>query len=188
MAATALVGQSLGAGNPARARAATMAATRACVVWMSAMGVLFFLFADPIMSLSAPDGADRRAIIDAGSSALMVIAFAQPLQAIGFVLSGALRGGGDTRFPMFSTGLSMWVFRIPLAYFFAITLDLGLVGVYFAMVADNLILMTLNSWRYRQGKWTASRLAMRPPAPPATRPDARPDTRETEAEAIVADG
>jgi len=160
MAATALVGQSLGAGNPARARAATLTATRACVVWMSIMGVAFFVFAGPIMEFSAPDGADRQEIIDAGVAALQVIAFAQPFQAIGFVLAGALRGGGDTRFPMFSTGISMWVFRIPLAYVFAITLDLGLAGVYLAMATDNAILMVLNIWRYRQGKWTESRLAV----------------------------
>jgi putative MATE family efflux protein len=161
MAATALVGQSLGAGNPARARAATLTATRACVVWMSLMGVAFFVFAGPIMEFSAPDEADRQEIIDAGVAALRVIAFAQPFQAIGFVLAGALRGGGDTRFPMFSTGISMWIFRIPLAYVFAITLDLGLAGVYLAMATDNAILMVMNIWRYRQGKWVNSRLVMR---------------------------
>jgi putative MATE family efflux protein len=161
MAATALTGQSLGAGNPARARAATLTATRACVVWMSLMGVAFFVFAVPIMEVSAPDEADRQQIIDAGVAALRVIAFAQPFQAIGFVLAGALRGGGDTRFPMFSTGISMWIFRIPLAYVFAITLDLGLAGVYLAMATDNAILMVLNIWRYRQGKWVNSRLSMR---------------------------
>jgi MATE family multidrug resistance protein len=160
MAATALVGQSLGAGNPARARAATMTATRACVVWMSLMGVIFFVFAEPIMRLSAT-GEHRQEIIDAGVTALRVIAFAQPIQAIGFVLAGALRGAGDTRYPMFSTGISMWVFRLPLAYLFAIPFGLGLGGVYLAMATDNLILMALNIWRWRQGKWKTSRLTIR---------------------------
>jgi putative MATE family efflux protein len=155
MAATALVGQSLGANNPARARAATLTATRACVVWMSVMGVLFFVLAEPIMRLSAT-GEEKQAIIDSGVAALRVIAFAQPIQAIGFVLAGALRGAGDTRFPMISTGISMWIFRIPLAYAFAITFDLGLAGVYLAMSTDNLILMFMNVWRYRQGRWLAA--------------------------------
>jgi hypothetical protein len=52
----------------------------------------------------------------------------------------------------------MWVFRIPLAYVFAITFDLGLGGVYLAMATDNFILMALNIWRYRQGKWTTTRI------------------------------
>ena len=196
MAATALVGQSLGAGNAARAKAATLTATRACIVWMSAMGVFFFVFAVPIMEFSAPDGADRQQIIDAGVAALRVIAFAQPFQAIGFVLAGALRGGGDTRFPMFSTGIAMWVFRLPLAYVFAITFDLGLAGVYLAMAADNAILMVLNIWRYRQGKWTTSRLATRHDIeettvpPPAVEAGVPPGTLtpKPETDAITANG
>ncbi len=173
MAATALVGQSLGARNPARARAAAMTATRACVVWMSAMGVAFFVFAEPIMKLSAT-GDERQTIIDAGVAALRVIAFAQPIQAIGFVLAGALRGAGDTRFPMFSTGISMWIFRIPLAYLFAITLGLGLGGVYLAMATDNLILMALNIWRWRQGRWMTSRFGQSDPPEPPKAPAAEP--------------
>lgn len=153
MAATALVGQSLGAGNVARAKAATRIATRACMVWMSIMGVVFFAFAEPIMSLAA-SGEDRDQIIDAGVSALRVIAFAQPIQAIGFVIAGSLRGAGDTRWPMISTAVSMWIFRLPLAYLFAIPFGLGLAGVYLAMATDNLILMAMNLWRYRRGDWT----------------------------------
>lgn len=178
MAATALVGQSLGARNPARAKAAAMTATRACVVWMSAMGVLFFVFARPIMELSAT-GDERQTIIDAGVAALRVIAFAQPIQAVGFVLAGVLRGAGDTRFPMISTGISMWIFRIPLAYTFAITFGLGLGGVYLAMATDNLILMAMNIWRYRKGRWLTSRLGPSgppgPPRTPATEPRREPE-------------
>jgi putative MATE family efflux protein len=176
MAATALTGQSLGAGNPGRARAATLTATRACIVWMSLMGVLFFIFAEPIMAFSAPDETDRQQIIDSGVAALRVIAFAQPFQAIGFVLAGALRGGGDTRFPMFSTGISMWIFRIPLAYFFAITIDFGLAGVYLAMGTDNAILMALNIWRYRQGKWSESRISVTEEPTHASEPVVAPPT------------
>lgn len=188
MAATAMVGQSLGARNPDRARAATLTATRACVVWMSVMGVLFFVFAEPIMRLSAT-GDNRQEIIDAGVAALRVIAFAQPIQAIGFVIAGALRGAGDTRFPMLSTGISMWIFRLPLAYVLAITAGLGLGGVYLAMGIDNLILMVMNLWRYRQGKWLTSRLATSVAAEPT--PDsvtANPTDKKVEAEVIVADG
>lgn len=169
MAATALVGQSLGAGNVLRARAATLTATRACMVWMSAMGVIFFLFAEPIIGLSA-SGDDRRQIIAAGADALRVIALAQPVMAVAFVLSGALRGAGDTRFPMYATGLGMWIFRLPLAYFFAITLDLGIAGVYLGMFVDQTIVMALVIWRYRQGKWVNSRLNSPRHARPAPAP------------------
>jgi MATE family multidrug resistance protein len=157
MAATALVGQSLGAGNVARAEAASATATRACLVWMAVMGTAFFVFATPIMQVGA-SGPDKQEIIDAGVNALRVIAFAQPIQAIGFVLAGSLRGAGDTRWPMVSTSVSMWVFRLPLAYLFAITFGLGLVGIFLAMLVDNAILSAMNFWRYRKGSWKTRKL------------------------------
>jgi putative MATE family efflux protein len=162
MAATALVGQSLGARNVPRARAVTGTATRACLVWMSIMGVIFFVFATPIMELGAANDPDHAEIVRVGAQSLMVIAFAQPFQAVGFVLAGALRGAGDTRWPMYSTAIAMWVVRLPLAYLFAITLDLGLPGVFIAMTLDTFILMSMNLWRYRQGKWTERRLLAEP--------------------------
>jgi putative MATE family efflux protein len=181
MAATALVGQSLGAQNVPRARAVTATATRACLVWMSAMGVLFFVFARPIMELGAASGAEHDEIVRVGAAALMIIAFAQPFQAIGFALAGALRGAGDTRWPMYSTAISMWLFRLPLAYLFAITLDLGLPGVFIAMTLDTFILMMMNLWRYRQGKWAERRVL----TDAVDRPRSEPSEP---AEAIPADG
>lgn len=174
MAATALVGQSLGAKNVERAKAVSATATRACMVWMTSMGVIFFVFAEPIMTFGA-SGEDRQAIIDAGVGALQVIAFAQPIQAIGFVLAGSLRGAGDTRWPMYSTAVAMWIFRLPLAYAFAITLDLGLAGVFLAMAFDNLILSAMNLWRYRKGDWANRKLYVpEPAAPPVTEAEPEP--------------
>lgn len=181
MAATALVGQSLGAGNIPRARAATLTATRGCVIWMSVMGLIFFFFAEPIIGLSAT-GEDRAQIVTAGVDALRIIALAQPVMAVGFVMSGALRGAGDTRFPMYATGLGMWIFRLPLAYFFAITLDLGIAGVYLGMFVDQTIVMGLIVWRYRQGKWVNSRLNSprhNQPAPAPALAAATPASRVT---------
>jgi Na+-driven multidrug efflux pump len=134
---------------------------------MSVMGVIFFVFATPIMELGASSDPDRAEIVRVGAQSLMVIAFAQPFQAIGFVLAGALRGAGDTRWPMYSTAIAMWVVRLPLAYLFAITLDLGLPGVFMAMTLDTFILMSLNLWRYRQGKWAERRLLTEPDDRPA---------------------
>ncbi len=184
MASTALVGQSLGAGNVARAKAASATATRACVVWMSVMGIVFFVFAEPIMRMGA-SGEDRQQIIDAGVSALRVIAFAQPIQAIGFVLAGSLRGAGDTRWPMISTAVSMWIFRLPLAYLLAIPLGLGLAGVYLAMAGDNLILMLMNLWRYRKGDWVNRKVLLPGPRPA---PHTPAKVGDAERETVVARG
>lgn len=154
MAATALVGQSLGARDPARADRASWFATRACLIWMVVMGVAFF-FGGPWIMRAFTDDLE---IIEHGVAALRVIALAQPGQAIGIVLAGSLRGAGDTRFPMITTGLAMWVIRLPVAWFLGITLELGLAGVYFGWVLDSFVLGLLSWLRYRTGSWKSRRV------------------------------
>jgi multidrug resistance protein, MATE family len=156
MAATALVGQSLGARDPIRAEQASGFATRACLTWMGTMGVVFLLGGQWIMRAFT----DEASIIAHGATALAVIALAQPGQAIGMVLAGSLRGAGDTRYPMIATGLAMWVVRLPVAWLLGITLGLGLAGVYLGWVLDSVVLGALVWRRYRTGGWKARRLAV----------------------------
>jgi multidrug resistance protein, MATE family len=156
MAATALVGQALGARDPARADLASWFSTRACLAWMGLMGVVFFFGAPWIMRAFTSD----QEIIDLGIIALRVVALAQPGQAIGIVLSGSLRGAGDTRFPMLTTGLAMWVVRLPVAWFFGITLGWGLGGIYLGWVLDSVVLGLLTWLRYRTGSWKERRIAL----------------------------
>jgi putative MATE family efflux protein len=156
MAAMTLVGQALGANNPGRASRASWFATRSCFAWMGTMGLIFFFFGHWIMGLFTGDPV----IISNGAIALKVVALAQPGQAFGMVLAGSLRGSGDTAYPMFATGAAMWLVRLPLAWFFGITLGLGLGGVYLGWVVDTIVLAGLNWARYRTGRWQQRKVAI----------------------------
>lgn len=156
MAATSLVGQSLGARNPERAGRASWFATRSCMTWMGLMGVVFFFGGSWIMRAFSDDPV----IVGQGAAALRVVALAQPGQALGMVLAGSLRGAGDTRYPMITTGLAMWLVRLPVAYLFGITLGFGLAGVYLGWVVDSFVLAILNWLRYRTGNWKARKVAI----------------------------
>ena len=109
MAATTLVGQSLGARQPQRAWLGARLATRSALVWMSLMGAAFFFFGEPIMRVFTNDPR----LVELGALCLKVIAFSQPPLAFAFVLAGALRGAGDVRFPMWVTTVSVWAIRLP---------------------------------------------------------------------------
>jgi multidrug resistance protein, MATE family len=105
MATSTLVGQSLGAGKPEEARAAARAAAGWAALWMGTMGVIFFVFARPIMGLFTDDPA----VADLGAASLRVLAFSQPLWGQLFVWAGALRGAGNTRLPLIYNTLGMWL-------------------------------------------------------------------------------
>lgn len=162
MAATTLVGQSLGARSPKRALLGAQLATRSALVWMSIMGAVFFFFGEPILRVFTEDPR----LIDLGVEALRVIAFSQPFLALAFVLSGALRGAGDVRFPMWVTSIAVWAVRLPTGAFLGLPvlcipgtslcvpgLGLGLPGIYAALIVESAIRGALFYWRFRQGKW-----------------------------------
>lgn len=153
-AALTLTGQSLGAERPDRAALATWVATRACTIWMTTMGVVYF-FLGPW--LVVPFSAGDPHIRSIAAHALKVLAFSMPLQATGLVLAGSLRGAGDTRWPMISTGASMWFVRIPAAYVFGVVLGLGIPGAFLGLILDAAVSSGLNLWRYRSGRWQTAR-------------------------------
>ncbi len=104
LAATALVGQSMGARKPEEARAITNIALRWAVIWMGVLGLIFVLFAPYIMRLFTAD----QTMIDMGAAGIRVVALAQPMWAGTFVFAGALRGTGNTRLPLVITGFAVW--------------------------------------------------------------------------------
>ena len=104
MAATALVGQSIGAKRPENAYGVAKIATLWAVIWMGAIGALVLIFAEPIMRRFTGDAE----VIKIGAAGLRVVALSQPFWAIGIVQSGALRGTGDTRMPLIIGAVSMW--------------------------------------------------------------------------------
>jgi putative MATE family efflux protein len=104
LAATALVGQAVGARRLEEARASTRIALRWAMIWMGGFGLVCLIFADPLMRLFSNDPD----LIAHGAAAALVIALAQPLWAATFVYAGALRGTGDTRTPLVITGGLMW--------------------------------------------------------------------------------
>lgn len=153
VAATTMVGQSLGAKNVDRADESGWEATLLGIAWMSVMGVGFYVLAEPLMGLFTNDPR----VIAYGAPCLRLIAWTQPLQAFSMVLAGGLRGAGDTRWTMLITTGSIWLLRIPLSYFFGIFLGLGLVGVWMGNTFDMGTRGIAVTWRYGTGRWKAIR-------------------------------
>lgn len=104
LAATALVGQAIGARRPAEARAVTTIALRWAMLWMGALGVGFLLFSRQAMQLFTDDAL----MIAIGTAAISVTAVAQPFWAATFVYAGAMRGTGNTRTPLLITSVAVW--------------------------------------------------------------------------------
>jgi putative MATE family efflux protein len=147
IAATTMVGQGLGARRPDQARADGYLAQRMAILFMSAMGVVFFIFAAPILDLFINDPE----VVQLGVWPLRLVAFSQPALATSMVLSGGLRGAGDTRATMVITSGGLWLVRLPLAML--LTGPLGLLGAWIAMGLDLQLRGTAVFLRFRSGRW-----------------------------------
>jgi Na+-driven multidrug efflux pump len=71
-----------------------------------------------------------------------------------FVMRGALAGAGDTKSIMRIGLIGMWLVRVPFAYLFAITIDLGVLGAWGAMSLHIAIASLMLLSRFRSGEWT----------------------------------
>ena len=148
-AAAALVGQNLGAGNAEVAERSGWESNRLAIYLMSACGLAIFLAARPIAALFVDDA---EVVADAVSF-IRTLAVAQPFMAIDFTIGGALRGAGDTRFPLVAVFVGFYGCRLAFAYVAAVVLHASLAWVWFALMGDYLARAALKSWRFRSGRW-----------------------------------
>jgi Na+-driven multidrug efflux pump len=163
-AASALVGQNLGARRPDRAERCGWAALGIGGAVMIVMGAVFYTFAPEMFRLFNPK-AEQAPVIEAGVPVLRLVAFAMPPVACIIICTGALRGAGDTRVPLLLTWIGFLVIRIPLAYVLmypSVNLgplgvlqgfDLGLYGAWLAMFADLTVRGVCFLIRFATGGW-----------------------------------
>ena len=145
IAATTLVGQYIGAGRSNEAYQYGILTAGIAIIFMTTIGIFMFIFA-PWLAIWFTNDAEA---IEMVTVALRIDAFAQPALAIGLVLTGALQAAGDTKSPMYSTAIGMWLFRIVGIYVFGIHLNMGIAGIWLAIALDILIRAIFLSWRYQ---------------------------------------
>jgi putative MATE family efflux protein len=156
-AAATLVGQSLGAGKPERAEQAVWRAGFYNMIFLGIVGLLFVVFADPIVGLftQAAAGAEVHAY---GVECLRIIACGFLFYAYGMVLTQSFNGAGDTRTPTLINVFVFWLWEIPLAWALAFWLGMGPRGVFLAAAIAFSTLAVVSAYFFRQGRWKTKRV------------------------------
>ena len=167
VAASVLVGQNLGGGRPDAARRGGLVAYACGASLMTLGGVVFFTFATPLFAFYCPKP-DQAPVVAVGVPVLRLVAFAMPALAACHVFSSALRGAGDTRWPLVFTTVGFFAVRLPLTFLLCEPsvslpwglaggslpgLGLGLYGCWLAMQADLWLRGTLFLCRFLRGGW-----------------------------------
>lgn len=148
IAASTHVGQRLGADDPEGARESGWSAVRYAVITMVVLGATVVFFAEPLARFLIDDPEVVRLTV----IFIYILGAAQPLMAVDFTLGGALRGAGDTRFPLLTTLIGLVLVRGSVAAVFA-WLEFGVEWIFAALLLDYVVKSSLLAWRFRSGAW-----------------------------------
>ena len=148
IAAMALMGQGLGAKKPLQAKEDVLLVLKYTVGLMFFLSFFMVFIPEKIVWIFTDDAQT----IEEASLYLRIVGFSQIPLAFNFVLSGALRGAGDTKRTLGINLTSLWLVRIIPAFFLSWYFE-NIMVVYFAMIADTFV-KAIWLWRtFDKGEW-----------------------------------
>lgn len=156
VAATTLCGQYLGMQDFRRATRVVLVACVVGIGLMSTAGLVIFVWADSLVQLFL--GPNQSGVAQLAAPCLRVISAAMIPLATLMILTGALRGAGDTRWPLLFSVIGFLGIRMPLALLFTRAFDWGVVGAWYAMAIDLTVRAVLVVWRFWNGGWKRTKL------------------------------
>jgi putative MATE family efflux protein len=148
-AAATLVGQNLGAKRPDRSERAVWLAGLYNMAFLTAVGVVFFTAARPLVGLFRPEAA----VVPIAVTCLQYVSLGYPFYAWGMTMEQAFNGAGDTVTPTWINFFCYWLIQLPAAWYMANRLGLGPRGVYLGICGAESILAVVAVFFFRRGRW-----------------------------------
>lgn len=153
-AAATLVGQNLGAGKPERAERSVWTVCKYNLGFLTAIGVVFVVFAPTLTGFFGHDPDVSRV----AALALRIMSIGFPCYAFGMVVMQAFNGAGDTWTPTWLNFLIFWCWEIPLAWLLAKPLGWGATGGFAAIPIAFSTMAVVGAILFRRGRWKAQRV------------------------------
>jgi len=139
-ASTTLSGMAKGEGDLKKMKARVMFVWRVAVIFALVMGACYFFFGEGISSVYSED-----ADICHTSGILLKISWITLLAvATHQTLAGGMRGISHPKYPLISSGVSLWLFRVLVCFICVRLLGFGVISVVACTAADQVLRATLN--------------------------------------------
>ncbi len=149
IAAAALVGKSLGEKDVDKASDIGYLSAFMGIAWGFIACLAFWIFPEFILTLFT----DEQALIEPGIQTFKFMAINQIFLNTYIILSGALRGAGDTKAVMFYTSLRLWLVFTPGTYLLIRFFNQGVEAVWYAEIASFVIFLIFLVLRFTSRKW-----------------------------------
>ncbi len=146
-AISTFVGQNIGANKFDRIEKGLKSTLFMMSIIAIIISVFTLTFANQLMGLFTNDAE----VIKIGAEYLYVVSGFYVIVSTMFVLTGVLRGAGDTLIPMLITILALWIVRIPISYF--LSLEYGYIGIWWGIPIAWFVGITTSFFYYKSGRW-----------------------------------
>lgn len=146
---TALVGRHIGMGDIPGAKRRAYLSMAAAACYMTIMGALFVLFRKPLIGIFSNDPE----VVRAGGVILVYAGLFQFVDAVGILSSGALKGAGDTNFPVIMQLVLAWGVFLPAVFLFGRPEAGGIHGAWITAVVYIWIFDIILFFRFRGERW-----------------------------------
>lgn len=148
--ASTMVGQSLGKNNIEDAKRYAIISNILSTIFMVIIGIIFYVSV-PFVVKEFTHNIEIDSLV---ISIVRIIAIFQPFLSLTFVISSALQGAGDTKFPMYLTLIGIWLIRVILGYILAIIFHMGIIGIWIAYSIDITFRGIILLIRFLRGYWS----------------------------------
>ncbi len=149
MGTAIITGRMVGAGRTEEAYKRVWRSLRWGLFLTIAVNIVIILFRVPIIELFTED----REIIALATQILLLSILLESGRTFNLILINSLRAAGDAKFPVYMGLLSMVCMSLPLGYYLAFSLDLGLAGIWLAIAADEWMRGIIMFFRWRSRAW-----------------------------------
>lgn len=149
VAITAMVGIYNGANERRKAIGSVKQGWLIALLISSIIGTTITIFPDLFISIFT----NETSIVEAGRLPVRIIGLFQVVMGTDYAVTGALRGMGDTSFPMKSSLAAMWFVRLPVGFLLVKYFNMGLLGAWIGMMSDMAFRTFLKFRRFSSGKW-----------------------------------
>lgn len=153
IAASAMVGQNLGAGNPDRAERCAWGSMLVAVAITACIGLVFVTIPNHVASIFTNNSEVHHIAADY----LFILGLSQVTMAVEIVLEGSFSGAGDTVPPMLVL-IPGAIVRVPLAYYLAFDAGWGINGVWWTLTITTTIKATILALWFKRGNWKYRKL------------------------------
>jgi putative MATE family efflux protein len=149
MGAGVLVGQNLGAHQPARAEKSAWVAVGLFQAFMTLCSAIILIWAENIMGVFTTEPE----LIELGGDFIRISAAVFFIMSISTVLQSCIASAGDTVPNMLISIAVMWVAQIPVAWLLSQYTSLGVYGIRWAMVISMVFGTIVYFTYFRMGRW-----------------------------------